>query len=194
MCGRLTSSTVAPAASSAATASRTRASTPGPCRRRSTRAAARTACRGATTRPRRPRRAGASELVRDGRPARRSSRARRGPATAWSSAAASRASRANGPIWSSELGERDDPVAAHPAVRRLHADDPAQRRRLADRAAGVGPDRRAAPGTAAHAGRGAARGPARDPVEVPRVRRRPVRASAPSTSPSRTRPCSSCRG
>ena len=34
-------------------------------------------------------------------------------------------------------GEGDDPVAAHPAVRRLEADHAAQRGRLADRAAGV---------------------------------------------------------
>ncbi len=41
-------------------------------------------------------------------------------------------------------GERDQPVAADAAVRRLDADHAAQRRRLADRAAGVGAERRAA--------------------------------------------------
>ncbi|MDQ3741113.1 MAG: hypothetical protein M3389_09245, partial [Actinomycetota bacterium] len=35
-------------------------------------------------------------------------------------------------------GEGDHPVAAHGAVRRLEADDPAQGGGLADRAAGVG--------------------------------------------------------
>ena len=38
-------------------------------------------------------------------------------------------------------GEGDHPVAGDRAVGRLQADDPAQRRRLADRPAGVGPDR-----------------------------------------------------
>ena len=38
-------------------------------------------------------------------------------------------------------GERDEPVARHAAVGRLHADDAAQRRRLADRAAGVAAER-----------------------------------------------------
>ncbi len=37
-------------------------------------------------------------------------------------------------------GEGDDPVAGDAAVRRLEPDDPGQRRRLADRAARVGPD------------------------------------------------------
>ena len=52
-------------------------------------------------------------------------------------------------------GERDHPVAADRAVGRLHADDPAQRGGLADRAAGVGPDRprRGAGGDASRASR-----------------------------------------
>ena len=37
--------------------------------------------------------------------------------------------------------ERDEPVAAHAAVRRLHADDAAERRRLPHRAAGLGAER-----------------------------------------------------
>jgi hypothetical protein len=68
--------------------------------------------------------------------------------------------------------EGDDPVAAHPPVSRLHADDPRERRRLADRAARVGPDPewhvirrdgRRRPAAAA----------AGDAVEIPRIRRRP---------------------
>ena len=102
MCGRLTSSTIAPAASRAATASRTRASTPGSM----------PATKYSRGRPRRLPRSDAGGLVvgRRQRAARASgtgvgdeveSRSSR-PAIAWSSAAASRASRANGPIWSSD--------------------------------------------------------------------------------------------
>ena len=69
--------------------------------------------------------------------------------------------------------ERDHPVAADRAVRRLHPDDPAQRGGLADRAAGVGPDRprRGARGDRA---RGAAARAAGDALGVPRVERRAV--------------------
>ena len=70
-------------------------------------------------------------------------------------------------------GERDDAVAADPAVGRLHPDDPAQRRRLADRAAGVGADReRRVEGR--HRRRRAAAAAARHAVERPRVGRRAV--------------------
>ena len=84
-------------------------------------------------------------------------------------------------------GERDHPVARDRAVGGLEADDAAQRRGLADRAAGVGPDRP----------RHGARPPPRRPSR-PTSRR--ARASGPtgsasgrrrssrSRSPSRTRP------
>ncbi len=108
MCGRLTSSTVAPAASSSATASRTRASTPGsmPSTKYS---------RGRPKRlPLSHEAASSSEAGRwssssgTGTGALVESRSSR-PATAWNSAAASRTSRANGPIWSSELANATIP-------------------------------------------------------------------------------------
>ncbi len=71
------------------------------------------------------------------------------------------------------VGERDEPVARHAAVRRLHPDRARHRTRLPDGAAGVGADgeRR----LVRRHGRGrAAAGPAGDPVEVPRVVRRSV--------------------
>ena len=70
-------------------------------------------------------------------------------------------------------GEGDHPVARDRAVGGLQADDPAQRGRLADRAAGVGADRprREPPGDR---GRRAARRAARDPRAVPRVAHRAV--------------------
>ena len=70
-------------------------------------------------------------------------------------------------------GEGDHPVARDRAVGRLQADDPAERGRLADRAAGVGADR--AGGEAAGDGRGrAAGGAAGHAAAVPRVEHRPV--------------------
>ncbi len=88
--------------------------------------------------------------------------------------------------------EGDDPVARHRPVRGPEADEAAERRRLLDRAAGVGAER---PG-----------GETRLRRRLP-SRRRSRRArgldptgsasgrtpSSRSTSPSRTRPCSSCR-
>ena len=70
-------------------------------------------------------------------------------------------------------GEGDHPVARDRPVGRLQADDPAERRRLADRAAGVGADRprREAPGDG---GRRAARRAARHAGAVPRVEHRAV--------------------
>ncbi len=66
-------------------------------------------------------------------------------------------------------GEGDDPVARHSAVRRLEPDDPGQCRRLADRAAGVCPDRqRRVEGR--DRDRRAAAAATRHCVEVPRVR------------------------
>ena len=108
MCGRLTSSTVAPAASSAATASRMRASTPGsiparkysfgsPNRRPRSHVAASSSEAGSRTR---------SSGTSTG--AEVESRASR-PAIACSSAAASRVSRANGPIWSRLLAKATMP-------------------------------------------------------------------------------------
>ena len=124
-----------------------------------------------------------------GRPMRSPTRRRRAPAT--SSAAGSgqrgrrragrgrrsrsssergvgRTLRPNGPIWSSERRERDQAVARDPAVGRLQADDAAQRRRLADRAARVGAERRAGTQSA--------------PRPRPRCRRtsRPARARCPT--------------
>ena len=108
MCGRLTSSTVAPAASSDATASRTRAATPGsiPSTKYSLGSPKR--------RPRSQEAASSSEAGRRSRSSgtgtgadveSRSSR----PEIAWSSAAASRASRPNGPIWSRLLANATIP-------------------------------------------------------------------------------------
>ena len=95
------------------------------------------------------------------------------PAIACSSAAASRRVPGERSDLVQRRGERDDPVAADPAVGGLHADDPAQRRRLADRTAGVGPERqRRVMGR--HDGRGTAAATAGDGVEVPRVADRAV--------------------
>ena len=89
-------------------------------------------------------------------------------------------------------GEGDHPVARDRAVGRLQADDPAERGRLADRAAGVGADR--AGREAAGDGRGrAAGGAAGHPLAVPGVAAPGRRPSSRSRSPSRTRPCWSCR-
>ena len=89
-------------------------------------------------------------------------------------------------------GEGDHPVARDRAVGRLQADDPAERGGLADRAAGVGADR---PGrqAAGHRRGRATRGAARHPLPVPGVEHRPDRPSSRSRTPSRTRPCWSCR-
>ena len=70
-------------------------------------------------------------------------------------------------------GEGDHPVARDRAVGRLQADDPAERRRLADRAAGVGADRAGREAAGDDRGR-AAGGAARDPLAVPGVEHRPV--------------------
>ena len=68
-------------------------------------------------------------------------------------------------------GEGDHPVAGDRAVGRLQADDPAERRRLADRAAGVGADRAGRQATGHRGGR-AARGAAGHAVGVPGVAHR----------------------
>ena len=70
-------------------------------------------------------------------------------------------------------GEGDHPVAADGAVGRLQPDDPAQRRRLADRAAGVRADRPRREAGRDGGGAAAARA-ARDARAVPRVEHRPV--------------------
>ena len=71
------------------------------------------------------------------------------------------------------VGQRDEPVARHPAVRRLHPDRARHRARLADGAAGVGADRERR--LVRRHGRGrAAAGAAGDPAEVPRVAGRAV--------------------
>ena len=70
-------------------------------------------------------------------------------------------------------GEGDHPVARDRPVGRLQADDPAERRRLADRAAGVGADR-AGRQAAGDDRRRAAGGAAGNALAVPRVEHRPV--------------------
>ena len=89
------------------------------------------------------------------------------------SRAASRTVRVTGPGLVEGVGQRDEPVARHPAVRRLHPDRAGDGARLADRAAGVGADGQRR--LVRRHGRGrAAAGAAGDAVEVPRVARRPV--------------------
>ena len=88
--------------------------------------------------------------------------------------------------------ERDHPVTRDRAIRRLQADDAAQRRRLADRAARCpsrSPTARAPPQRLPPIRRSSRRARARGPTGCARCRNR----SSRSTSPSRTRPCSSCR-
>ena len=86
----------------------------------------------------------------------------------------------------------DEPVAADAAVGRLHADDAAERCRLADAAAGV-----AAEGYGAIRAATAAAEPPLEPPgmrrDVPGVGGRAEGASFPSRTPWRTRPCWSCR-
>ena len=89
-------------------------------------------------------------------------------------------------------GEGDHPVARDRAVGGLQADDPAERGGLADRAAGVGADRAGREPPGDRGGR-AARGAARDALAVPGVERPARSPSSRSRSPSRTRPCWSCR-
>ena len=88
--------------------------------------------------------------------------------------------------------ERHGAVARDRAVGRLHADDAAQRGGLADRAAGVGAERERRHGRRPRqrpSRRWSRRARARDPTGCASGRR----PSSRSTSPSRTRPCSSCR-
>ena len=91
------------------------------------------------------------------------------------------------------VGERDQAVARHPAVRRLHADRAGDGAGLADRPAGVGAERerrleRRDRGRRTR--RRSRRGSGRGPTGCGSGRR----PSARSRSPSRTRPCWSCRG
>ena len=109
-----------------------------------------------------------------------------------SSSAASVTSRVSGPGLVQRRRERDHAVARAGAVGRLEADDPAQRRRLADRATGVGADRPRRQ-SGGDRGRAAARRAARHAPAVPRVQHRAESRSSRSTSPSRTRPGWSCR-
>ena len=140
MCGRLTSSTVAPAASSAATASSIRRRDVGlhagdEVLLRQAEALAAQAGGGLVVAVRqmeqlvgdRDRRRGGVALVAAGD---RVEQRRRVADVA-----------GERPDLVERRGERDDPVARHPAVGRLQPDDPGQRRRLADRAAGVGAER-----------------------------------------------------
>ena len=108
--------------------------------------------------------------------ARRSTWSRSGswPPITSSSSAASATDAANGPIWSSDDANAIEPVARHRAVGRLHADDAAQRRGLAHRAAGVGAERERREAGRDRRRRSAAR-PARHPREVVRVARRAER-------------------
>ena len=89
-------------------------------------------------------------------------------------------------------GEGDHAVARHRPVGGLQAHDPAQRRGLADRPAGVGADRpRRGPG--GHRGGAAARRAARARARGPTGCAPGRSPSSRSTSPWRTRPCWSCR-
>ena len=139
-----------------------------------------------------PSRASSARVVLGGRGRATSSRAGRGPPSRSAAARSPRAVRANGPGLVEARRERDQPVARAHAVGRLQPADAGQRRRLADRAAGVGAGRRRAP---------AARRPRPPSRRSCRPgRSRGSRGSSPgrstrsrSTSPSRTRPCWSCR-
>ncbi len=138
------SSTLAPAAASASAASRTRAATSGAMPSPSSSVIT------PTRRPSTP----SSRTVRETAGAGSGIDVESSgswPAMTSSSSAASATVVANGPIWSRLRRERDQAVAADPAVGRLHADHAAQRRGLADRAAGVGAERRAARSPAATA-------------------------------------------
>ena len=88
--------------------------------------------------------------------------------------------------------ERDQAVAGGAAVGRLGADGAGDRAGLADRAAGVGADRQRRLVGGQRRGRAAARA-ARDAAQVPRVVASGRTPSTRWTSPSRTRPCWSCR-
>ena len=89
--------------------------------------------------------------------------------------------------------ERDDAEPRDRAVGRAQADVAAERRGLLDRAAGVGAERpRREP--ARDRGRRAAARAAGDALGVPRDCATGRTRSSRSTSPSRTRRCSSCRG
>ena len=114
------------------------------------------------------------------------------PAITPSTSAASCAVRVERADLIERRGERDQAVARHAAVGRLQPDDAAQRRRLADRSAGVGAERQR---------RHARRRPR--PPSRRSIRRECDRAptdcapgrtpSSRSTSPSRTRRSWSCR-
>ena len=69
-------------------------------------------------------------------------------------------------------GVGDDAIAADATVSRLEADHAAKRRRLANRAAGIGAQRREAFVGGDRGGR-AARRSARDALEIMRIARRP---------------------
>ena len=195
MCGRLTSSTVAPAASSA----RDRLADPRldvglHARRRSTR------CGRPSRLPRSPTaasssRAGSGAARRAPGPAPRWSRARRGRRPRGAAPRRRATSRANGPIWSSDAGERDDPVAAdtRPYVGLSPTMPVSAAGWRIEPPVSVPSDSGAWIRRHRHR-RAAADEPPGTRLEVPRVRDRARRRCARSTSPSRTRPCSSCRG
>ena len=99
---------------------------------------------------------------------------------------------ANGPGLVEARGVGDDPVAGHPPVGRPQPDHPAQRRRLADRPAGVGAERQGRePGR--HRRRAAARRPARHPGQCPRGWPSGRTPSSRWSCPWRTRRGWSCR-
>ena len=115
------------------------------------------------------------------------------PAMTSCSRAASSTVRVHGPAWSSERRERHEAVARDPAVGRLGADRAGDGRRLADRATGVGADRERRlerRDDRLTTRRRTRRGSARGPTGCGSGRRRCARWR----SPSRTRPCWSCRG
>ena len=128
--GRSISLTLPPSSSMRSSAARQTSATPG--------------SRPSSSRPQAPKRRPSSRSALGARSCRRAheveSQGSR-PSRGRSISAASVTSRVSGPALVERRGERDHPVAADRAVGGLEPDDPAQRRRLADRAAGVGSDR-----------------------------------------------------
>ena len=162
---------------------RARRRRPGAGRPGSTRAEARSAC---------PRRSGAASGARHRRPIQRGA-----SSGSWPLIAREHPRRVvHGPAEDRDAierrAERDEAEPAHPAVARLDADDPAEARRLAHRAAGLRAQR-GGHHAGRHQRRRAARRSARHAGRVERMLARGRTPSARWTSPWRTRPCWSWR-
>ena len=117
----------------------------------------------------------------------------RAPRARAGSRAASATVRVSGPALVERRGEGDHPVAGDPPVGRLQPDDAAERRRLADRPARYRCRARPAPARPRRR-RPSRRRSRRGPATWSQGLRSRRRRSSRSTSPWRTRPCSSCRG